>query len=64
MPGVKVVREGDFVGVAAPDPQTAEKALAALKARMEADAGRGIQPRRLRVLQEDGAGPARPRAEA
>jgi nicotinate dehydrogenase subunit B len=32
MPGVKVVREGDFVGVTAPDPQTAEKALAALKA--------------------------------
>jgi isoquinoline 1-oxidoreductase len=32
MPGVKVVRDGDFVGVTAPDPQTAEKALAALKA--------------------------------
>ncbi len=32
MRGVKVVREGDFVGVAAPDPFTAEKALAALKA--------------------------------
>ena len=32
IPGVKVVREGDFVGVAAPDPQTAEQALAALKA--------------------------------
>jgi nicotinate dehydrogenase subunit B len=31
--GVKVVREGDFVGVAAPDPQTAERALAALDAR-------------------------------
>ena len=32
MPGVKVVREGDFVGVTAPDPDTAEKALKALKA--------------------------------
>jgi nicotinate dehydrogenase subunit B len=32
MPGVKVVRDGNFVGVAAPDPQTAEKAVAALKA--------------------------------
>jgi isoquinoline 1-oxidoreductase len=32
MPGVKVVREGDFVGVTAPDPFTAEKAVAALKA--------------------------------
>ncbi|HEV3199826.1 MAG TPA: molybdopterin cofactor-binding domain-containing protein [Bryobacteraceae bacterium] len=32
MPGVKVVHEGDFVGVTAPDPDTAERALAALKA--------------------------------
>jgi isoquinoline 1-oxidoreductase len=32
MPGVKVVRDGDFVGVAAADPLTAEKAVAALKA--------------------------------
>jgi len=32
MPGVKVVRDGDFVGVTAPDPAAAEKALAALKA--------------------------------
>src|SRR6185436_18909405 len=31
-PGVTVVRDGDFVGVTAPDPQVAEKALAALKA--------------------------------
>jgi isoquinoline 1-oxidoreductase len=31
MAGVTVVRDGDFVGVTAPDPQTAEKALAALK---------------------------------
>jgi nicotinate dehydrogenase subunit B len=32
MPGVKVVRDGDFVGVAARDAPTATKALAALKA--------------------------------
>src|ERR1035438_3569543 len=32
MPGVKVVHDGDFVGVTAPDPFTAEKAVAALKA--------------------------------
>jgi isoquinoline 1-oxidoreductase len=32
MPSATVVRDGDFVGVTAADPQTAEKALAALKA--------------------------------
>ncbi|MBS1858750.1 MAG: molybdopterin-dependent oxidoreductase [Acidobacteria bacterium] len=32
MPGVKVVHDGDFVAVAAPAPEVAEKALAALKA--------------------------------
>jgi isoquinoline 1-oxidoreductase len=32
MPGVTVVRDGDFVGVTAQDPQSAEKAVAALKA--------------------------------
>ena len=32
MPGVKVVHEGDFVGVTAPDPETAASALASLKA--------------------------------
>lgn len=32
IPGVKVVRDGNFVGIAAPDAQTAETALAALKA--------------------------------
>jgi nicotinate dehydrogenase subunit B len=31
MPGVTVVRDGDFVGVTAPDPQTAERALKAIK---------------------------------
>jgi nicotinate dehydrogenase subunit B len=32
IPGVKVVRDGDFAGVTAPDAATAEAALAALKA--------------------------------
>jgi nicotinate dehydrogenase subunit B len=32
MPGVKVVRDGNFVGVTARDPETAMKAVAALKA--------------------------------
>src|SRR5205085_1153534 len=32
MPGVRAVRDGDFAGVTAPDPETAEKALAALRA--------------------------------
>ena len=32
LPGVKVVREGNFVGVAAPAPDVAQQALAALKA--------------------------------
>ncbi len=32
IPGVKVVHEGDFAGVTAPDPVSAGKALAALKA--------------------------------
>lgn len=32
MPGVKLVRDGDFVGVTAPDPATADQALMALTA--------------------------------
>ncbi|PYV07253.1 MAG: isoquinoline 1-oxidoreductase, partial [Acidobacteria bacterium] len=31
IPGVKVVRDGSFAGVAAPDPETAARALAALR---------------------------------
>ncbi|PRY14377.1 isoquinoline 1-oxidoreductase [Pontibacter ummariensis] len=31
LPGVVAVQEGDFIGVAAPDPQTAEKAIKAIK---------------------------------
>jgi nicotinate dehydrogenase subunit B len=33
IPGVTVVQDGDFVGVTAPDPQTAERALKALVAK-------------------------------
>ena len=33
MPGVKLVRDGDFIGVVAPDAWTAEAALAAIKAK-------------------------------
>ena len=32
MPGVRVVRDGDFVGVVAPDAWTADRAVRALKA--------------------------------
>ncbi len=32
MPGVKVIRDGDFAGVTAPDPDTAERALKAVRA--------------------------------
>ncbi len=39
MPGVKVTRDGDFAGLTAPDPFTAEKALAALKAQWKSIAG-------------------------
>ncbi len=58
MPGVKVVRDGDFVGVTAPDPATADKALAALKAEWKPVAGRSLQPGCLRLFQ------ARPRRDA
>jgi isoquinoline 1-oxidoreductase len=33
MPGVKLVRDGDFIGLAAPDAYTAEQAIAAIKAK-------------------------------
>ena len=36
MPGVKVVRDGNFVGVVAPDEFSAEKAVAALQAKWDA----------------------------
>jgi CO/xanthine dehydrogenase Mo-binding subunit len=37
MKGVTVVREGDFAGVAAPDPRTARRALEALRATWKAE---------------------------
>ena len=37
IPNVKIVREGDFVGVAAPDDLTLAKAIGALKAEWKAD---------------------------
>jgi CO/xanthine dehydrogenase Mo-binding subunit len=37
IPGVTVVRDGDFAGVAAPDPETAEKALDALRTEWNTD---------------------------
>ncbi len=33
IPGVKLVRDGDFIGVAAPDAYTAEQAISAIKAK-------------------------------
>jgi nicotinate dehydrogenase subunit B len=39
MPGVAVVRDGDFVGVTTPDPQTAERALKAIKVEWKPIAG-------------------------
>ncbi len=36
IPGVTAVHDGEFVGVAAPDPQTAERALAAIRAEWKA----------------------------
>ena len=35
MPGVKVVRDGDFIGVTAPDAWTAQQAVAAIKAKWD-----------------------------
>jgi CO/xanthine dehydrogenase Mo-binding subunit len=39
MPGVAVVRDGNFIGVAAPDVLTAERALAAIKAEWNENPG-------------------------
>jgi len=39
IPGVTVVREGEFAGVAAPDAATSERALAALKAEWKTEEG-------------------------
>src|SRR5690606_32866368 len=37
IPGVTVVRDGDFVGVVAPNAQAAERAIEALKARWQTE---------------------------
>ncbi|MEK6322756.1 MAG: molybdopterin cofactor-binding domain-containing protein [Acidobacteriota bacterium] len=37
LPGVKVVRDGNFIGVAAPDPQTAARSASAIKAEWKAE---------------------------
>ena len=39
MPGVKIVRDGDFLGVVAPDAWTAEQALAAINAKWTVPSG-------------------------
>ena len=41
MAGVKVVRDGDFIGVAAPDAYTAQKAVKAIAARWDVPAQQG-----------------------
>jgi isoquinoline 1-oxidoreductase len=43
MPGIKVVREGDFTGVVASDPFTAQRALAAIQAKWEIPEQQGNQ---------------------
>lgn len=39
IPGVKVVRDGDFAGIVAPDPWTAQRGLEALEAKWKESAG-------------------------
>lgn len=43
IPGVKVVRDGDFTGAIAPDPFTAERAVAAIKAKWTVPPQQGNQ---------------------
>ena len=53
-PGVKVVRDGDFVGVVAPDLSTAERALAALaSAKWKETPGQPSNAEHLRVPEEE-----------
>ena len=53
IPGVKVVRDADFVGVVAPDPGTAARAVAALDAKWKETAGAAFEREPLRVPQEE-----------
>ena len=55
MPGVKVVHEGNFVAVAAPAAGHGGEGGGGAEGRMEAGDGRGGQPHRVPVFQEDGA---------
>ena len=67
MPGVKLVRDGDFIGLVAPDAWTAEQALAAIKAKWNVPAG---QPSNATIFDylksnpEAGRGGGRPPREA
>ena len=62
MPGVKVVRDGDFVGVTAPDPETAEKALMALTAEWKQLTAEASSQRYGRLFPQDR--PRRARAQS
>jgi isoquinoline 1-oxidoreductase len=58
MPGVKVVHEGDFVGVTAPDPFTAEKAVIALKAEWKPAVAEASSKDVYRYFKRNGRDPA------
>jgi isoquinoline 1-oxidoreductase len=61
MPGVVVVRDGDFVGVAAPTEHAAALALAAIKAEWNSDNRSTVSNDNLfQHLQETGGEPSRP----
>ena len=60
IPGVRVVRDGDFVGVAAPDVTTAERALAALSPQWREVAGQPSNANLFEYLRTK-AGPAEER---
>jgi isoquinoline 1-oxidoreductase len=66
LPGVKLVRDGDFIGVVAPDAYTAEQAIAAIKAKWTVPS----QPSNKNIFEylkntpESARGGARPDASA
>jgi nicotinate dehydrogenase subunit B len=67
MPGVKLVRDGDFIGIVAPDAWTAEQAILAIKAKWNVPAG---QPSNANIFDylknnpESGRGGGRPPRDA
>ncbi len=63
IPGVRVVRDGDFAGVAAPDLSAAERALGALKARWSETAGQPSDREIFEYLKKH-AGPGEERGSA